>query len=51
MYSLGLVRHSAKRRTEFDFLIIAPRGVFVLRKGGRVRHEAGEWVLTDDTDW
>ena len=46
-----VLKYGVFLQTMFDFLIIAPRGVFVLRKGGRVRYEVGERVLTDDTDW
>ncbi len=48
LHSLGLARHPTKRRAEIDFLIVAPRGVFVLEvKGGRIRREAGIWIFTD----
>lgn len=48
IHALGLARHETKRRAEIDFLLLTPLGVFVLEvKGGRIRRERGEWVLTD----
>ena len=48
LHSLGLARHSTKRRAEVDFLVVAPRGIFVLEvKGGRIRRETGVWIFTD----
>jgi len=48
LHSLGLARHPTKRRAEIDFLVVTPRGIFVLEvKGGRIRREAGVWIFTD----
>lgn len=45
LHSLGLAKHQTKRRGEIDFLIICPRGVFVLEvKGGRVARNNGIWT-------
>jgi hypothetical protein len=48
LHSLSLARHPTKRRAEIDFLVVTPRGVFVLEvKGGRIRREVGIWIFTD----
>lgn len=48
LHSLGLTRHQTKRRGEIDFLILCPRGVFVLEvKGGRLSRENGIWETRD----
>jgi hypothetical protein len=48
VHSLGLARHSTKRRGEIDFALIMPEGVVVLEvKGGRVERRGGYWVHTD----
>lgn len=48
LHSLGLAKHSTKRRGEIDFLLLTRKGIFVLEvKGGRVRRENGVWCFTD----
>jgi len=48
LHSLGLARHSTKRRAEIDFLLLCRHGIFVLEvKGGGVRREDGVWYFTD----
>ena len=41
-------RGKRKLRSEADFIVICPRGVFVIEvKGGRVFRENNEWISTD----
>jgi len=48
LHSLGLARHTTKRRGEIDFLLITRKGIFVLEvKGGRVSRQGGVWRFTD----
>ncbi len=48
LHSLGLARHSRKRRGEIDFLLLTRKGVFALEvKGGRVARNGGVWQFTD----
>lgn len=48
LHSLGLARHSTKRRGEIDFLLLTRKGIFVLEvKGGRVSRQGGVWQFTD----
>lgn len=48
LHSLGLARHATKRRGEIDFLLLTPKGVFVLEvKGGGVSRRGGVWRFTD----
>lgn len=48
LHSLGLARHTTKRRGEIDFLLLTRQGIFVLEvKGGRVAREGGVWRFTD----
>lgn len=47
-HSLGIARHLYKNQGEIDFLLLGPRGIFVLEvKGGRVSREDGIWKFTD----
>lgn len=48
LHSLGLAKHSSKRRGEIDFLLLTRKGVFVLEvKGGRISRQGGIWLFTD----
>lgn len=48
LHSLGLARHVTKRRGEIDFLLLTPKGIFILEvKGGRISRENGLWQFTD----
>jgi len=48
LHSLGLARHTSKRRGEIDFLLLTRKGIFVLEvKGGRVSRQGGVWKFTD----
>ncbi|QTE80910.1 nuclease-related domain-containing DEAD/DEAH box helicase [Shewanella algae] len=48
LHSLNLPEHDYKQWAEADFVIVSPKGVLVLEvKGGRVRCERGQWVMTD----
>lgn len=48
LHSYNLSRHLFKREGEIDFLLLGPKGIFVLEvKGGRVERHDGRWVVTD----
>jgi hypothetical protein len=48
VHSLNLAEHSWKRAGEIDFLLVGPKGIFVLEvKGGRVQSERGMWRYTN----
>jgi hypothetical protein len=48
LHSLNLAEHVWKRVGEIDFLIVGPRGIYVLEvKGGGVSCEGGVWRFTD----
>jgi hypothetical protein len=48
LHSLGLTRHRRKPWAEADFVLIAPRGIFILEvKGGAVRRINREWWTND----
>ncbi len=48
LHSLNLAEHVWKRVSEIDFLIVGPRGIYVLEvKGGGVSCEGGIWRFTD----
>lgn len=48
LHSLNLPEHQYKQWAEADFVIVSPKGVLVLEvKGGGVRCNQGEWVITD----
>jgi Nuclease-related domain/Schlafen group 3, DNA/RNA helicase domain len=48
LHSLGLARHTTKRRSEIDFLLITRKGIFVLEvKGGGISRHGGVWQFTD----
>jgi hypothetical protein len=48
VHSLNLAEHSWKRVGEIDFLLLGPKGIFVLEvKGGRVTSERGVWKYTN----
>jgi hypothetical protein len=48
LHSVGLSEHDYKVVGEIDFLLLGPKGIFVLEvKGGRIAHEDGKWVFTD----
>lgn len=48
LHSLNLSEHVWKRVGEIDFLVVGPRGFFVLEvKGGRVSCRDGVWTFTD----
>ena len=47
-HSLNVSEHEYKRWAELDFVIVGPRGVFVLEvKGGGVSRSNGIWEFTD----
>ncbi|MFO1465374.1 MAG: NERD domain-containing protein [Steroidobacteraceae bacterium] len=47
LHSLGLSGHSHKVWGEADFVVLCPRGVFVIEvKGGRVACKDGKWTVT-----
>jgi hypothetical protein len=48
LHSLNLAEHIWKRVGEIDFLIVGPRGIYVLEvKGGGVSCEGGVWRFAD----
>lgn len=48
LHSLGLADHETKRWGEADFVILSPRGIFVIEvKGGGVNCENGVWIFTN----
>jgi hypothetical protein len=48
LHSLNLAEHVWKRVGEIDFLLVGPRGIYVLEvKGGGVSCERGIWRFTD----
>lgn len=48
IHSLNLAEHRWKRVGEVDFLLIGPKGIFILEvKGGRVSAERGVWKHTN----
>jgi hypothetical protein len=48
LHSLGLTRHRRKPWAEADFVVVAPKGIFVLEvKGGAVRRIGREWWTND----
>lgn len=48
LHSLGVSNHTHKREGEIDFLLVGPKGIFVVEaKGGRVSRENGVWKFTD----
>lgn len=48
LHSLNLAQHVWKRVGEIDFLVVGPRGIYVLEvKGGGVSCERGIWRFTD----
>lgn len=48
LHSLNLAEHVWKRVGEIDFLVVGPRGIYVLEvKGGGVSCERGVWRFTD----
>ncbi|MEV0606599.1 NERD domain-containing protein [Polymorphospora rubra] len=48
LHSLNLSEHVWKRMGEIDFLLVGPRGVYVIEvKGGQVAHRNGVWEFTD----
>ena len=48
LHSLNLAEHVWKRVGEIDFLVVGPRGIYVLEvKGGGVSCERGIWRFTD----
>lgn len=48
IHSLNLAEHSWKRVGEIDFLLVGPKGIFVLEvKGGQVTTERGTWKYTN----
>ena len=50
LHSLNLAEHVWKRVGEIDFLVVGPRGIYVLEvKGGGVSCERGIWRFTDRT--
>lgn len=47
-HSLGIARHIYKHEGEADFVLLGPRGLFVLEvKGGQVTRNDGLWLFTD----
>lgn len=47
-HSVNLPIHDYKNCGEIDFLLVGPRGIFVLEvKGGRVEQKDGVWIHTD----
>jgi hypothetical protein len=47
LHSLGLSGHERKVWGEADFVVLCPRGVFVIEvKGGRVSCKDGKWTVT-----
>jgi hypothetical protein len=52
LHSLNLAEHVLKRVGEIDFLVVGPRGIYVLEvKGGGVSRERGIWHFTDRTGY
>src|SRR3954447_9567164 len=48
LHSVGLSKHEYKRWGELDFVILSPKGLFVLEvKGGGVGCHEGIWTYTD----
>jgi hypothetical protein len=48
LHSLNLSEHVWKRVGEIDFLVLGPRGIYVLEvKGGHVACDRGIWSFTD----
>jgi hypothetical protein len=48
IHSLNLAEHAWKRVGEIDFLLVGPKGIFVLEvKGGQVASERGVWKYTN----
>lgn len=48
LHSLNLAEHVWKRVSEIDFLLVGPRGIYVLEvKGGQVSASQGVWRFTD----
>jgi Nuclease-related domain/UvrD-like helicase C-terminal domain len=48
LHSLNLAEHPWKRMGEIDFLLVGPRGIYVLEvKGGHVSREQGVWQFTN----
>lgn len=48
LHSVNLSEHRWKTMGEIDFLLVGPRGIFVLEvKGGRVARSSGVWEFTD----
>jgi hypothetical protein len=48
LHSLGLTRHRRKPWAEADFVVVTPKGIFVLEvKGGAVRRSGREWWTND----
>lgn len=48
LHSLNLAEHVWKRVGEIDFLVVGPRGIYILEvKGGGVSSERGIWRFTD----
>lgn len=48
LHSLNLAEHVWKRVSEVDFLLVGPRGIYVLEvKGGHVSASQGVWRFTD----
>jgi hypothetical protein len=48
LHSLNLAEHVWKRVGEIDFLVVGPRGIYILEvKGGGVSCERGIWRFTD----
>src|SRR5262249_4423016 len=48
LHSLNLAEHVWKRVGEIDFLVVGPRGIYVLEvKGGGVSCEGGVWRFAD----
>lgn len=44
LHSLGLSEHQTKTESEIDFLLLGPKGIFVLEvKGGIVKRQSGVW--------
>jgi len=50
-HSLNVSEHQRKQWSELDFVIVGPRGIFILEiKGGRVKCVDGIWYFTDKHD-
>ena len=48
LHSLNLSEHAWKRMSEIDFLLVGPRGIYVIEvKGGYVSCRQGIWEFTD----